>query len=116
MKNFNFEVVHIGFNQKDAAEAQANADLLLGLFGFSESDTPFSIFSSPKIEIMKKKGAGTLGHVAVGTNDVAEAKKYLEDKGVEFDESTAAYDANGELKLVYLKKEIAGFAFHLIRK
>lgn len=116
MNRFGFEVMHVGINQDSAEEAKKNADLLRDLFGFEESDTPISIFSSPKIEIMKKKGAGARGHVAVGTTDVAAAKKYLESKGVEFDESTAAYNEKGELKLIYLKRDIAGFAFHLLRK
>lgn len=116
MEDFGFEVMHIGINRSGDAEARQCADLLRELFGFAEKDTPISIFSSPKIEIMKGKGAGTLGHVAIGTDDVAAAKRHLESKGVEFDESTAAYTEDGRLKLVYLKKEIAGFAFHLLLK
>ncbi|MVB11219.1 hypothetical protein CAFE_19270 [Caprobacter fermentans] len=117
MKELGFEVMHVGLNCKDTAEAQQTADLLLSLFGFSETDTPISVFSSSKIEIMKKKGAGTLGHIAIGTTDVPAAKKYLEGKGIEFDNGTAAYnEENGELKLIYLKNEIAGFAFHLLKK
>jgi 2-dehydro-3-deoxyphosphogluconate aldolase/(4S)-4-hydroxy-2-oxoglutarate aldolase len=115
MKNFGFQVMHIGLNLENAAAAKKTADLLLDLFGFEESETPISIFSSPEIEIMKKKGAGTLGHIAIGTTDILEAKKYLTSKGIEFDESSAAYSENGKLKLIYLKNEIAGFAFHLLQ-
>lgn len=115
-KEFGFEVIHIGINRSSAAEAQKCADLLLELFGFPETELSASIFSSPKIEIMKGKGAGTLGHIAVGTTDVAAAKRYLESKGVEFDESTSGYTEDGKLKVIYLKQEIAGFAFHLLLK
>lgn len=111
-----FEVIHIGINQKDSSEAEKNADVLNDLFGFEKTETPISIFSSKKIEIMKKKGAGELGHIAIGTNDVAAAKKYLMTKGIEFDDSTATYTSDGKLKLVYLKNDIAGFAFHLVLK
>lgn len=116
MEKPDFEVMHVGFNCKDSAEAKATADTLLTLFGFEENDTPISVFSSSKIEIMKSKGKGTLGHIAIGTADVPQAVKYLESKGIEFDESTSAYLDSGELKLIYMKKEIAGFAFHLLKK
>lgn len=116
MEDLGFEVVHIGFNQKDAAEAKKTADLLESLFGFQQTDTPKSVFSTQRIEIMKSKGAGMLGHVAIGTNDVPKAKKYLESKGVEFDEGNASYDKDGRIRLIYMKNEIAGFAFHLFQK
>lgn len=116
MKDFGFEVIHIGINRGSAAEAQEFADQLRELFGFPETDTPASIFSSPKIEIMKGKGAGTVGHMAIGTTDVAGAKQYLESKGVEFDENNSSYTEDGKLKMIYLKREIAGFAFHLLLK
>lgn len=116
MKDFGFQVVHIGINQNDADEAKKSAGLLKELFGFPEAETRVSIFSSPEIEIMKRKAAGEHGHVAVGTGDVAAAKAYLESKGVQFDESTAVYREDGTLRLIYLKDEIAGFAFHLVLK
>jgi 2-dehydro-3-deoxyphosphogluconate aldolase/(4S)-4-hydroxy-2-oxoglutarate aldolase len=116
MKDFNFEVVHLGINQTNQEDAKKVADLFQDLFGFSETNTPISIFSSPKIEIMKKKGAGECGHVAIGTSNITEAKKYLESKGVQFDPGTAVYTEAGKLKLIYLKNEIGGFAIHLIQK
>lgn len=115
-QNFGFEVLHIGFNQENEEEAEKSADTLKNLFGFGKRETPASVFSTDRIEIMKKQGAGRLGHVAVGTNDASAAKKYLEGKGVEFDETTAAYLPDGRLKLIYLKNDIAGFAFHLLQK
>lgn len=115
-ESFGFEVMHVGFNQENAAEAKRSAELLRTLFGFHAKETPVSFFSTDRIEIMKKHGAGTLGHVAIGAGDAAAAKKYLEGRGFEFDDSTAAYLPDGRLKLVYLKQEIAGFAFHLLQK
>ena len=115
-KKFGFEILHMGINQKDGQEAAKSADTLKNLFGFEENETPMSIFSSPRIEIMKNKGAGEHGHAAVGTNDVEGAKKYLESKGIKFNESSAAYTPEGKLKLIYLQDDIAGFAFHLIQK
>lgn len=114
--DFGFEVLHVGINENNAAEAEQTAKTLHLLFGFGKRDTPISIFSSERIEIMKQRGAGTLGHIAVGANDAEAAKKYLEAKGVEFDENSASYLPDGRLKLIYIKQEIAGFAFHLLQK
>ena len=116
MQNLGFEVLHIGINQGSAEEALKSAEMLKSLFGFDKKETPISYFSSQRIEIMKHDGAGSCGHVAVGTNDIEAAKRYLEGKGVEFNESSAAYTEDGKLKLIYLKEEIAGFAFHLLQK
>lgn len=115
-QNFGFEVLHVGFNQENEEEAEKSAETLKNLFGFGKRETPLSVFSTDRIEIMKKQGAGKLGHIAIGTNDASEAKKYLESKGIEFDETTASYLPDGRLKLIYLKNEIAGFAFHLLQK
>lgn len=115
-QNFGFEVLHVGLNQDNAAEAEKTAQTLQMLFGFGKRETPISVFSTDRIEIMKQRGAGTLGHIAVGANDAVAAKKYLETKGVEFDENSAAYLPDGRLKLIYIKQEIAGFAFHLLQK
>ncbi len=115
-QNFGFEVLHVGLNQDNAAEAEKTAQILQILFGFGKRETPISVFATDRIEIMKQRGAGTLGHIAVGANDAVAAKKYLETKGVEFDENSAAYLPDGRLKLIYIKQEIAGFAFHLLQK
>lgn len=115
-KDLNFEVVHIGLNLQNEEEAKKTADLLMSLFDFEKTETPISFFSTSRIEIMKKPGHGRLGHIAIGTSDARAAVEYLKGKGFEPDESTAAYFEDGRLKLVYLKPEIAGFAFHLIQK
>lgn len=116
MQDFEFEVLHVGINAENKEEALKAAELLKKLFGFAAKETPVSFFSTDRIEIMKSGGRGKCGHVAVGTRDAAAAKKYLEEKGVEFDEGSAAYLEDGRLKLVYLKNDVAGFAFHLIQK
>lgn len=115
-KDLGFEVMHVGINSADAKEAEKTAETLKNLFGFAANETSASYFSSSKIEIMKKQGFGRLGHVAIGTNDAVAAKTYLQSKGIAFNESTAAYLPDGRLKLIYLKDDIAGFAFHLIQK
>lgn len=116
VKELGFELAHLGINQKDAAEGKITAALLCSLFGFSERDTEGSIFVEEQFEVMKKPFLGTLGHVGIRTNNVAKARAYLEQKGIAFDESTAGYGPDGDLRVIYFKDEIAGFAFHLTQK
>ena len=74
-----------------------------------------SDFAGNGFECMKKQGRGTHGHIAIGCNSVARAKWHLEQRGYAFDKESAAYK-NGKLNAIYLKDEIAGFAFHLVQK
>lgn len=115
-EKFNFRVIHIGVNCGDAEKTKQTADLFTKMFGFSQSDTPVSIFSSDGIELMKSAGRGKNGHIAVGTSDILGAKKYLEGLGFEFDESSAALDKDGNLYLIYIKGDFMGFAVHLINR
>lgn len=115
-KNLGFEVMHVGINCGSADEAEKVAKRLEDLFGLETKETPVSYFSSSKVEIMKKSGAGKNGHIAIGTNDIHAAMDYLKGRGFEFNEKSASYRPDGSLKLIYLKDEIAGFAFHLLQK
>lgn len=115
-KVFDFELLHLGINSADAQEGAATARLFAELFGFPLRETDGSYFANEQFEIMKKPFRGKLGHFAIGTSDAVGARKWLESKGIEFDESSAQYDDNGRLKLVYANTEIAGFAFHLTQK
>ena len=58
---------------------------------------------------------GKHGHIGVQVNNVDRAKRYYESQGYQFDESTASYDEKGDLKFIYFKEEIGGFAIHLVR-
>lgn len=111
-----FELVHIGINADDADRAAQIAHAFTGLFGLPLKDGAASFFCSPKIEIMKAPGRGTLGHLAIGTNDATRAAAYLQRRGVALDESTLRRDDSGRIKFVYLQEEIGGFAVHLLQK
>ena len=65
---------------------------------------------------MHKPYLGKNGHVAIATNFPDRARAYLEKQGIKFNEETAAYDQKGNLKVIYLKDEICGFAIHLVKK
>ena len=56
-----------------------------------------------------------MGHVGIRTNYIERAVAYLQLKGIELDMEHAKYK-NGKLNLVYIKKEMGGFAFHLVQK
>ena len=74
-----------------------------------------STFAGTAFECMKKVGRGRNGHIAIATNNIARARWHLERRGFAFDEDSAVYK-NGKMTAIYLRDEIAGFAFHLLQK
>ena len=106
-----FEVKHVGLNCENEEEALAAAKLFAGMFGFDYAAGNSSIFAGNKsIEIMKSKGRGKYGHIAVGTNTLPRAIAYFKNKGIAFAEDTITD------KAAYFADEIAGFAIHLVQK
>lgn len=110
-----FELAHIGINCQNASEAEKTADAFDGLFGFTKEIRPNSVFAGTEVEVMKSMGRGAKGHIGISTNSVIRAKNYLEMMGYAFDEDSAKYNGT-ELRLIYLKDEISGFAVHLTQK
>ena len=106
-------VLHVGINNENEEEARKVAEEFHTLMGFIPNETEAAIFASPLIEVMKSMGAGKMGHIAIGTHDVAKAAEYFKSTGMGVKEETAKYDENGELIFIYLAKEIGGFALHL---
>ena len=74
-----------------------------------------SIFAGTAVEVMKSKGRGTHGHIAIGTNNVDRAVYHLGKQGVKFDETSFSFDADNHLKVAYLAEEFGGFAVHLVK-
>ncbi len=111
-----FEVKHIGINTENEEEALKAAQLFQLAFGFDYAVGNSSIFAGNKsMEIMKKPGRGTHGHIAVGTNTIDRAIAHLKMQGWEFDEDSRVVK-NGKTVAIYLKQEFAGFAVHLVQK
>ena len=109
-----FKFRHIGVNPcNDTAGSAANT--LNKFFSFDLDENPKSIFVGIAFEMMKDKGPGTHGHVAIETNNVERAVYHLERRGVKFDYSTAMYNDSGAMKFIYIAEEINGFAYHLIQ-
>ena len=111
----NFRIKHVGINSKDEAEAKKTATLLCSIFDFDYNETELSVFTGSAVEVMKFMGRGSLGHVAIGADNVDRAEYYLRQRGFSFDESTRRVDASGRTTFLYLKDEIGGFAFHLTK-
>ena len=109
------EIVHIGVNCENEAEAKAEGALLAKLFALPVSDRgPKCDFIGDKFEVLKAPGRGKHGHIAIGTRDIVRAKFHMELRGFECDEPM--YNDKGKMNAVYLKNDIAGYAIHLLQK
>ncbi|MCR5094111.1 MAG: bifunctional 4-hydroxy-2-oxoglutarate aldolase/2-dehydro-3-deoxy-phosphogluconate aldolase [Lachnospiraceae bacterium] len=110
-----FKLKHVGINEQSAEAAEKTADAFDGLFGFTKKVGNSSVFAGSFIEVMKAKGPGAMGHIAVATNNVDRAVYHLSRRGVKFDESSFKYDSEQHLTVAYLAEEFSGFAVHLVK-
>ena len=115
-KMLGFELAHVGINCDSENEALDVTSKFAQLFGWEQKNGNSSVFAGGVVECMKSPFKGTRGHLAVRTNSVRRAVYQLEHQGIAVDMSTAKYDADGRLTVVYLKDEIGGFAVHLVEK
>ena len=116
MTMLDFKLQHVGINAKDNDGALAIAKAFAAALPLSVNrNTEASVFAGKEIEVMKGCGRGMLGHIAFSCNYPSRAVAYLKRRGISFDESTAKYDENGNLTLIYLADEIGGFAVHLVK-
>jgi len=111
-----FGLMHVGINSKDDADALAIAQKLGGLFALPVKQGNSSNFAGSIVEVMKGKGPGRHGHIAIGTNDVERAMAYLGRNGVQFDMASVKTPPGTPIKAIYLKGDVGGFAVHLLRR
>ena len=112
-----FELAHVGVNAENEEEAVKAANRFAFIFGMPAKVGNSSVFAGSALEVMKTPYLGKNGHIAVKTNYIERAVNYLSTVlGVEFNEESAKRDAKGNLKAIYLKEEIGGFAVHLVQK
>ena len=111
-----FELAHVGINETDEEAADKTAGRFESIFGLEKKTGSGSVFAGTAVEVMKTPGLGAKGHIGIRTNYIDRAVNYLENQGVEFNPSSAKYDDKGNLKAIYLKEEIGGFAVHLVQK
>ncbi|RGY98532.1 VOC family protein [Clostridium sp. AM58-1XD] len=112
-----FTFQHVGVNCDDREAALKTVSLLSGLFGLeARTEKKGSPFAGASIEAMAGKGPGTHGHLAFYTPDMNQAIHYFETIGVDINYESAKRNENGDIYVIYLKQEIAGFAIQLINK
>ena len=109
-----FEMVHVGVNCADPAEAERVADMFDNAFGFTKKVGNSSVFASTYVECMKQPFRGKMGHMAVATNSVKRAMYQLEMRGYTVDPSSVKYDKKGVPTVAYLNEDFGGFAVHLV--
>lgn len=110
-----FTLKHIGIHAEDEEAARILALKFAALFGSDVREGRHSVFAGPWVELMKRPGRGTHGHLAVGVNYVERAVYHLKRKGFAFEESSKVCQEDGSLKAIYFKDEIGGFAVHLVQ-
>jgi 2-dehydro-3-deoxyphosphogluconate aldolase/(4S)-4-hydroxy-2-oxoglutarate aldolase len=113
---FGFELAHIGINTENEETALKTASRFSALFGFQNNVGTPSVYSGTGIEVMKTQYLGKNGHIAIGTNSLLRARAFFERQGVEFNPDSIRYDAKGNIRLIYFKEEIGGFAVHLAQR
>ena len=110
-----FELAHVGINHESEKEAAATVEALCRAFQLDPVPKNSCIFAGTAVEAMKSPFLGTKGHVGFYTNSVSRAVAYFEKLGIAIDRDHIKQDEKG-LVAVYLKEEIAGFAFHVVRR
>lgn len=110
---FGMYVAHVGINAKNPEEAAQIAEDFSVLMGLPARDTPASVFSGTLVETMKENGRGTCGHIGFHVDDLEEAVAWFAERGLHIDESSRKFTEDGSTRLVYLDREIGGFAVHL---
>jgi 2-dehydro-3-deoxyphosphogluconate aldolase/(4S)-4-hydroxy-2-oxoglutarate aldolase len=108
-----FSFAHLGMNHADEKAARDTANILAAL-GLPLKDGNSSIFAGSAFEVMKSPFRGKLGHIAIKCYNLERALAYLSRFGFSGVQETAKME-KGYLKVIYLDKELAGFAVHLVR-
>ena len=109
-------VVRVGIHHTCAADALDSAKALERAFYkiYSEGDSSF-LCGAQEFELMKTDGRGTHGQIAIGVADIDRAIRFLNARGVAVDMDSLQI-TNGKKTGAFLKNEIGGFAFRLIKQ
>jgi 2-dehydro-3-deoxyphosphogluconate aldolase / (4S)-4-hydroxy-2-oxoglutarate aldolase len=110
-----FEFAHLGINEESEEGAIAATNDFSQLFNFPVKIGASSVFAGTGLEVTKTPYLGKKGHIAIATNNMERAIAYLKRKSISTLPETAK-EKDGRLQAVYIKKEISGFAVHLLQK
>lgn len=111
-----FELAHVGINHQTEAEATNTAETISDIFRLNARYMNSAVFAGTAAEAVKNMGYGKNGHIGFYTNSVERAMAYFADKGIELNEESIKRNKAGEITCIYLKDEIAGFAFHIVAR
>ena len=114
-KMLGLELKHVGVNSGTPEKAQKDAEMIAKLLGWPLDDHKNATFVGAGFEVMKIPFRGEMGHIAIACNSIKRARWHLERRGFVFDDESAIMK-DGKLRAIYLKDDIAGFAFHLLQK
>lgn len=114
-KMLGLELKHVGVNSGSEEQCAKDAGMIAKLLGWNLDDHAKATFVGTGFEVMKAAGRGKNGHIAIACNSIKRARWHMERRGFVFDESSAIMK-NGKMVALYLKDDIAGFAFHLLQK
>ena len=106
---------HVGINSGSPEQAARDALRLCALLGLEARDGATSIYAGEGFELMKNPVRGTHGHIAIACDSLPRARWHLERRGFAFNPDSLKI-RDGKPALIYLREEIAGFAFHLLAR
>jgi 2-dehydro-3-deoxyphosphogluconate aldolase/(4S)-4-hydroxy-2-oxoglutarate aldolase len=109
-----FELKHIGINCPDESTALSGSQQLNNIFHLPIKDGSSSVFVGSSFEFTKTPFLGPHGHIAIGTHSIKRAMYFLEQRGYKV-LPDRKLEKDGKLISIYLEKEIAGFALHLLQ-
>ena len=79
-----------------------------------EHDETTKVFVGALFEVKKNFNRGTLGHIALKTDNIDYAIEYFRNNGVEVSDKVGINSSQHKERFVFLDIEIAGFTFQLV--
>ena len=113
---FGLHISHIGINAATDEEVEEIVGLFSSLMGLRrEVSAPISVFAGTLVEVMRPGASrGEKGHIGFYVNDIPAALRWFGERGFEADPTLRVLNPDGSIRLVYFKRQIAGFAIHLM--
>lgn len=111
-----FELAHIGINANGENDAVNTAEKIASFFRITPRYMNSAVFAGTAVEVVKENGWGQKGHIGFFTNSISRAMAYFQSRGITLNEQSIKRDKSGQITCIYLKEEIAGFAFHIVAR
>jgi len=115
MLSLGFRLLHIGINPYMNEPVDESGTMLATMLGMPRKPGNSSIFVGDAFELMRERGRGEKGHIAVETLSVERALEWISGFGFNPVEETIKRK-NGVITMAYVDKPFMGFALHLNRK